>query len=164
LKTTVLARAAAVAVAALALTACSTINPITTQKHYQASDGVHLELGDNAEAQNLLVMTTAKDAPAVLTGAIHNAGDEALELRISIDGTNVAEVTVAADSTVHLGTGEDQELVQGVSPAAPGGLAPVMFGNEATGAISVDTPVVDGTIAPYQDVIDTIPDLPAASE
>lgn len=163
MKTTVLARAAAVALAAVALTACSTINPITTQDDYQASDGVHLDLGDSAEALNLLVMTTAKDAPAVLTGSIHNAGDEVLEVRISIDGAIATDVSVPADSTVLLGTAEGATLVQGASPAAPGGLAPVMFGNDEAGAITVQTPVVDGTIAPYQDVIDTIPALPTAS-
>jgi hypothetical protein len=162
LKTTVLARAAAVTLAALALSACSAINPITTGDDYQASDGVHLEIGDDARAQNLLVMTTAQDAPAVLTGSIHNSGDEALVVTISFDGTIATEVTVEPNATAQLGTGAEATLVQGTSPAAPGTLAVVQVGTPETGPLSVDVPVVDGTIPPYQDVIDTIPALPSA--
>jgi hypothetical protein len=160
---TVLARVAAVAVAAIALSACSAINPITTQKHYQASDGVQVTITDDVRAINLLVMTTAKDAPAVLTGSLYNSGSEDVTITLSIDGTIAVNVDVPADATVQLGTGDDQSLVQGASPAAPGGLADVWFGNAEVGSFQEEVPVVDGTLAPYQDIIDTIPALPSPS-
>ena len=163
LKPTVLARVAAVVAIAIAVSACSAINPITTQKEYQASDGVHVALGDNAEAINLLVMTTAKDAPAVLTGSIHNAGTDDLTVTLSIDGVLSANVTVSPDSTVKLGTGEGEQLVQGTSPAAPGGLAPVWIGTAELGATQSQVPVVDGTLAPYNEVVDSIPALPVTT-
>lgn len=163
MKTSVIARAAAVALAVLALSACSAINPITTKKEYQASDGVNIEIGDAGEALNLLVVTTAKDAPAVLTGSIHNAGSDSLEVRVSIDGTNVTTVDVPAAGTVQLGTSDGQTLVQGTATAAPGGLATVALGTDVDGALTVDVPVVDGTIPPYQDIVDSIPALPSPS-
>jgi len=163
LKTTLLARATAVAAALLVLTACSVINPITSKNEYQASDGVDVAIGETAEGLNLLVMTSAKDAPAVLTGSIHNSGPDELVVRVSIDGTIATEVTVAPASTTQLGTFEGQTLVQGASPAAPGGLANVLLGTDDLGAITVEVPVMDGTIPPYQDVVDTIPPLPEPS-
>jgi len=163
LKTTLLARATAVAAAMLVLTACSAINPITTGKEYQASDGVDVAIGDTAEGLNLLVLTTAKDAPAVLTGSIHNSGQDEIVVRVSIDGTIATEVTVAPSATTQLGTREGQTLVQGASPAAPGALAPVLLGTEELGAITVQVPVMDGTIPPYQEIVDSIPPLPEPS-
>jgi hypothetical protein len=163
LKTTVLARVTAIAVAALALTACSAINPITTQKHYQASDGVSVDIGDHSEGINLLVMTTAAEAPAVLTGSIHNSGTEDLSVKVSIDAATTTQVDVPAGATVALGTAEGQTLVQGTSPSSPGGLAPVLIGSEATGLETVDVPVVDGTLSPYNEIVDSIPPLPEPS-
>lgn len=163
MKTSVIARLTAVAVAALVLSACSAINPITTQNHYAPSDGVQTAIGADGKGLNLLVMTTAKDAPAVLTGSLYNGGSDALDVTLSIDGTNAATVTVPASSTVQLGTKDGQTLVQGVSPAAPGGLAQVWIGTAEDGAIQVDVPVVDGTLDPYQNVIDSIPPLPVTT-
>ena len=78
-----LARLAAIAVGALVLTACSAINPITTDVHYAPSDGVQVAITDDAKALNLLVVTTAKGAPAVLTGSIYNGGEEDLAVTLS---------------------------------------------------------------------------------
>ena len=111
----------------------------------------------------MLVVTTAKDAPAVLTGSIHNASAEAVKVTLSIDGTIAANVEVAPNATATIGTGEGQTLVQGVSPAAPGGLAPVWFGTEEVGATQVQVPVVDGTLSPYDQVVDSIPPLPVVT-
>ena len=80
MKTTVLARIAAVAVAAVVLAACSAINPITTQDKYQSSDGATVPIGDTARGINLLVVTTAVGEPAVLTGSIRNDAAEDLDL------------------------------------------------------------------------------------
>jgi len=163
LKTTVLVRAAAAALIALALAACSAINPITTQNRYAPSDGVQTQIGDDAKALNLLVVTTAKDAPAVLTGSLYNGGSTDLNITVSIDGTIVDTVPVAAGSTVQLGTGENQTLVQGTSPAAPGGLAGVWVGTLELGTAQVQVPVVDGTLDEYAGIVDSIPPLPTAS-
>jgi len=163
LKTSVLVRAAAVALAALALAGCSAMNPITTQNHYAPSDGVQVQIGDDAKALNLLVVTTAKDAPAVLTGSLYNGGTEDLKITLSIDGTIVDTVPVPANSTVRLGTAEGQTLVQGASPAAPGGLAGVWIGTLELGTPQVQVPIVDGTLEEYAGIIDSIPALPAPS-
>lgn len=158
-----LARIAVVAIAAVTLAACSAINPITTSEDYQASDGVTVPIGDSTKGINLLVVTTAKDAPAVLTGSLHNSSTEDVTVTLSIDGAIATNVTVPGRSTVSLGTGEGQQLVQGASPAAPGGLAPVWFATEIDGSQQSDVPVVDGTLAEYQSIVDSIPPLPEPS-
>ena len=113
MKTTALARLAVVAVAAAALAGCSVINPITSQNHYAPADGVQVAIGSDARGLDLLVVTTAKDAPAVLTGSIYNDGTEELDVTISIDGVIAAHVKVPADGTVKMGTGEGEALGSG---------------------------------------------------
>ena len=163
MKTTVLARIAAVAIAAVVLAACSAINPITTKNEYQSSDGVTVPIGDTARGINLLVVTAALGEPAVLTGSIRNDAAEALDVDITIDGTTKATVTVPAASTVQLGTGDDQQLVLGTAPVAPGLIADVGFSTADLGAFVAPVPVVDGTHDPYQDIVDSIPAVPAPS-
>ena len=160
MKTTALTRLAVVAVAAAALAGCSVINPITTQNHYAPADGVQVAIGSDARGLDLLVVTTAKDAPAVLTGSIYNDGTEELDVTISIDGVIAAHVKVPSDGTVKMGTREGEVLVQGTSPAAPGGIAPVWIGVAETGALQFDIPIVDGTLPQYQGIVDSIPPLP----
>ena len=157
MKTTVLARIAAVAVAAVVLAACSAINPITTQDKYQSSDGATVPIGDTARGINLLVVTTAVGEPAVLTGSIRNDAAEDLEVVISIDGTNQVKVAVPAASTIQLGTGEGQQLVVGTAPVAPGLIAEVFFATADLGSFQAPVPVVDGTHDPYKDTVDSIP-------
>lgn len=163
MKTTVLARIAAVAIAAVALAACSAINPITSQNKYQASDGVTVPIGDTARGINLLVVTAGVGEPAVLTGSIRNDAAAQLDLTVSIDGSTTSQVTVPGQSTVQLGTKDGQSLVIGTAPVAPGLIAQVWFTTMDTGAFQAPVPVVDGTLDPYQDIVDSIPAAPSPS-
>ena len=156
-------RVAAFACAALLLAGCSTINPITTDRHYQPSDGFEVAIGDDAKAMNLLVITSAVDAPAVLTGTVYNGDFEPIDVSFSLDGTTFVDVAVPALGSAVLGP--DGTVVEGVATAAPGGIAQVMIRSDATGQFSAPVPVVDGTLPEYRDIVDALPTLqPDAAE
>ncbi|WP_062387723.1 hypothetical protein [Demequina iriomotensis] len=143
--------------AALALTVagCSTINPITTQMAYDASDGVSVEIGE-VTGLNLLVITEAEGSAAVLTGSLRNAGDEDVTVSASIDGAEIASIDVPAGATVRLGGDEGEAAVTGTSTAAPGLLQDVSFQTETAGQVTEQVPVLDGTLPEYAPELDSL--------
>ena len=148
-------RVAALACVAVLVAGCSVINPITTQEDYQPADGIEVAIGDDAMAQNLLVVTTALDAPAILTGSVYNGDVEELKVSFSLDGTHITEVTVPARGTAVLGP--DNWAVIGAATAAPGGIVQVLIQADVTGQFAVPVPVLDGTQPEYQGVVDSLP-------
>jgi hypothetical protein len=86
-----LAAAGVVALVGVALTGCSATNQITTAKAYSASDGVRAELGD-VTAENLLVLTSAKGAPAALQGALTNRGTAAVTVSLTSGAVAIGTV------------------------------------------------------------------------
>ncbi|WP_062462058.1 hypothetical protein [Demequina soli] len=141
--------------AAIALVAsgCSVVNPITTHKDYNASDGITVEVGD-VKGINLLVVTEAKDSPAVLVGTLHNYGTEDVQVSASIDGSGITTIDVPAGASVTLGGQDAEEHVEGTSTAAPGLVQPVTLQTDATGQVSADVPVLDGTLEEYASELD----------
>ena len=97
-----LAAAGVVALAGLALAGCSATNEITTAKAYSASDGVRAELGD-ITAENLIVLTTAKGAPAALQGAFTNRGTTAVTVSLTDGTAAIGTVRVDPATTVLVG-------------------------------------------------------------
>ena len=152
MKKSVLARIAAVAVAGVAIAGCSAVNPITTTRHYAASDGLQVEIGE-ARGLNLLVVTTAVGAPAVLTGSVYNPNSTDLTVTFSIDGTTKTDVSVPAGMTTQLGPEDGQVLVTGAAPVAPGLIAQITIGSTVSGVFATPVPVVDGTLPEYEKVI-----------
>ncbi len=163
LKSPVLARLAAIAAGAVVLAACSAINPITTDVHYAPSDGVQVAIGDDAKALNLLVVTTAKDAPAVLTGSIYNGGAEDLAVTLSIDGTIAANVTVAPDATVQLGTATARRSCRERRQARPAELR--QYGSAPRRPARSRRTFQSSTarFEQYQGIVDSIPPLPVVT-
>lgn len=154
-------RIAAVAAAALLMAGCSTINPITTTQEYEPSDGFSVDIGDNAEASNLLVITSGVGEPAILTGSVYNGNTEDLDVSFSVDGETFTDITVPGNGTAILGP--DNEVVTGTATAAPGMIAEVLVNSEFTGQFTTPVPVMDGTLPEYAPVLEAIP-APAASD
>lgn len=148
-----LAAAPVVAVALIALAGCSTTNQITTDDPYDASDGVGAQVGD-VSAQNLLLLTAAEGEAGALIGALTNRGDESVEVTIAgEDDADATDVRVAAGQTVLLG-GEDGEEVQFASmPVEPGAVTPLTLTTGPGGSVTVEVPVLDGTLPEYEEFV-----------
>ena len=149
-----LVSAGAAAAVALVLAGCSYVNPITTQQNYSASDGTQL-VADDFEAFNLIVVSSGVGEPAALIGTVYNSSGEDLEVEISFDAETATSVSVPAGATVQL-TPLDGVEVPGTSPVMPGLLAEVGFATGANAFHTIQAPVMDGTLAEYQSVLDAI--------
>ena len=148
-----LAAAGVVALAALALTGCSATNEITTAKAYSASDGVRAELGD-VTAENLIVLTTAKGAPAALQGAFTNRGTTAVTVSLTDGTAAIGTVRVDPATTVLVG-GDAGKKITFAASDAPGGVTPLTLATGSGGSLTVSVPVLDGTLPEYATLVPT---------
>lgn len=149
--------------AALTLTGCGLITPITTMGPYAASDGVRVELGDAVSVENLLLLTADDQQPALLIGVVANhSKTESAEYALSTeDGTELHSATVEADSMDNL---NEEPVEVGDIDTTPGGTAVV---NVTSGGevVSVSVPVLDGTLAEYRTFLeDAGQDVPEPEE
>lgn len=151
----------AIGAVAVALAGCS---PITTQDPYAASDGVRVTLGDQVQAENLMVVTSAEGEPGVLLGGITNRGTDATDVTVTVAGDSM-DLPLEGGQTVLLGaaaTGASpdssllvEEFTIAAVPAAPGAMTDVSLSTPQTGSVVVRVPVLDGTLESYRDAIPT---------
>lgn len=144
---------ALIAAAALSMSGCALMTPITTQGPYAASDGVRVEVTDAVWVENLLLLTADEDQPALLIGVVanHSKTESAEYELLTADGAAVASGRLAADSFDNLNL--DPVQVDGID-TVPGSTAVVVVraGSEST---SVTVPVLDGTLDEYREFLES---------
>ena len=103
--------------AALALSACQTQSPVSTEISYNAADGVPVDLGP-VQVRNLLVVTDGKGKPGVLSGSLSNTSSEALKVQFRLPQGDPVTTTAPAHSQAQLSESEQLQLPE--VPVAPG--------------------------------------------
>ena len=153
-RTTTVRRAAALALAASALTlaGCSATNPVTTSKPYAASDGVDESLGALSFG-NLLVLSAATGDPGTVLGSVTNAAARETSVTIGVAG-DTTTLAVPAGATVLLGP-EHTVVPLGAVDAPPGALVVLDLASDADGSTSLQVPVLDGTFPQYATLVPT---------
>ena len=149
--------------AALTLTGCGLMTPITTQGPYAASDGVRVEVTDDVWAENLLLLTADAEQPALLIGLVanHSKTDGAEYSLSTADGTELHSGSLEAEAVVNLN--DEPVEVTGVD-TVPGSTAVI---NVAAGGevSSVPVPVLDGTLEQYREFLEAAgQDVPEPEE
>jgi len=144
---------AALALAALLLAGCSALSPITTAYPYNPSDGVRVELGSTLKAENLLVISAAKDKPGALVGGLTNLGTADARVTLAPQGASKATVRVPAGGTVLLGSDLDPPIELDTVSVPPGALLPVTISTPDGGSEQVSVPVLDGTLPQYATLV-----------
>ncbi|GAA1648437.1 hypothetical protein [Georgenia ruanii] len=139
--------AAAMLGAALVLAGCSATNPITTQYSYAPSDGVRVQLADGVSVENLMVLTEGEGQLGHVLGAVVNRSTQDMRVSLRIgDGGATVPVQVPAKGEVNF---TDEKVTTPSVAVPPGGVLPATVSADDTGVVSVDVPVLDGTIPPY---------------
>jgi hypothetical protein len=147
------AKVAAVALGAtLVLSSCSLTSSITTSNQYDPSDGTGVVVGD-VRAQNLLLVASAEGEPAALIGYLYNDDDGATATVTVTIGDTEETYRLAPMEGVQLGLGEGSEEFVTVAPADPGLIDSYTVTVEEVGASTGALPIVDGTLAEYQQVL-----------
>ncbi|KAE8762565.1 hypothetical protein [Georgenia thermotolerans] len=136
---------------ALVLGGCTATNPITTQYSYAPSDGVLVQVGDGVSVENLMVLTEGEGQPGHVLGAVVNRSTEDVRVSLQIgDGGATVPLRVPAKGTVNFTNDKITTPSVGI---APGGVLPATVSADNAGNVSVDIPVLDGTIPPYDEYL-----------
>ena len=136
---------------ALVLGGCSATNPITTQYSYAPSDGVLVQVGDGVSVDNLMVLTEGEGQPGHVLGAVVNRSTQDVRVSLQVgDGGASIPVRVPAGGEVNFAHEKVTTPSVGV---APGGTLPATVSADDTGSVSVEIPVLDGTIPPYDEYL-----------
>ena len=142
--------------AALTLTGCSATNQITTEQDYNSSDGTGAKVGD-IKAINFLIVSEGKGEPGTLIGALENRGADDAAVKIALDSDTV-DVAVPGGDTVLLSapggnSDEDEDVVFESIPEPPGAVVPVTITTRDAGSVTLQVPVLDGTLPEYADSV-----------
>lgn len=155
---------ALVAAAATALVGCAG-NPPQTQLQYDPSDGLSVEVAD-VQLLNLIVLTEDGEDGNLIGSAVNRSEDDIdLVIQYESDGgrTDVT-VELPADSTLHLGTGEDGQLLLPGIEAQPGDLISLYFQYGDEQGKEGRIPVLDGALPEYADYLPTPTPTPTPTE
>lgn len=157
------ARLAASAALALGIvigaSGCSMITYQATTEHYDASDGVSVNVGQLDLRNVLVVSDDGEQGNLVMT--VVNRGDKDASLNVEFgDGSTVTEpIKIAAGSTVAFGVDdveglEVQEpvLLEGID-SIPGSLMPMFFQYSGAEGQEINVPVLDGALAEYKSLV-----------
>lgn len=142
--------AAAVLGVGLVLGGCAVANPITTQFSYAPSDGVRVQAADGVSVENLLVLTEGEGKPGHLLGAVVNHTTQDVRVTLTVGQGSAIPVRVPAEGEVNL---TDQKATTSSVSVPPGATVPATVSADGTGEISVEVPVLDGTIPPYDEYL-----------
>ncbi len=139
---------ASLVAAALVLSGCSATNPITTQNNYEASDGVHAQVGD-LRVLNLIVLSAGDGESGTLVGAVANDGDDT-RVGLVVGGAEAGELRVRSGETVLLGTEDGEQVEVDAVAEAAGAFVDVTITSGA-GSTTVPVPVLDGSLPEYEE-------------
>ncbi|MFK4730863.1 hypothetical protein ROT00_14330 [Agromyces mediolanus] len=138
---------------------CSMITYQATTEHYDASDGVSVNVGDLDLRNVLVVSDDGEQGNLVMT--VVNRGDEDASLNVEFaDGKTTAEpIEIGAGSTVAFGV-DDVEGIDVLEPvlldgidSIPGSLMPIYFHYSGAEGQEINVPVLDGTLAEYKSLV-----------
>lgn len=134
------------------------LSPAGTTRPYDPSDGVSARVG-TVDVRNLLVVGSAANAPAVVSGALLNEATEPVTVTVGLPGTEGTPVEVPAQGSALLGSQTGQPsaspglreavaaIVQIASlPQPPGATVTVTLSTPDGGTTSVTVPVLAATL------------------
>jgi hypothetical protein len=146
----------ALAAALLVGTSGCTLSAVQgTQVQYQPSDGAAANIGD-LKLRNIIGLSENGDDVSLLLSVI-NSGDESASLSFQYTDANGEKVTITvevpADSSLHIGSGGEAEVILREAGVTIGGLIPVYVQYGTHPGKLVPVPVLDGETEAYADLL-----------
>jgi hypothetical protein len=154
---------AAVAIAAavaLGTTGCTFTSPVASRKIYDPSDGVNATVG-KVMVRDFMYLTNAAGQGA-LFGSIVNQDVDAVATTVSIhaadsSSTAAIPVSVGAGEKLDLGYNGGQAIPLGINVKA--GTIEVVHVTVGSDQVSLNVPVLDGTLSQYAPLVNGIATL-----
>ena len=158
---TLAASAALIAATAFATTGCSLISHQATEIHYNASDGVGINVG-SLDVRNAFIVSENGKYGNLVAGVVITS-DKAQTLTVEYgtgSSKKTAELAVPAASTVSLGAtgadGAEPLLLEGIN-SQPGSTLSVAFSSRDAGAQLIEVPVLTGQMDYYSNLVPSSP-------
>lgn len=144
--------AAGLAIAALTLSACGTV---LTDQPYAASDGVRVVWSEDApvRAENVLLLAAAEGGDARVVGGLTNNSGQEVEVALGFAGGQPEVILLAPHSTYLLDGSTDTDIVLPGIPAQPGATTPMTFSTADLGSVTLQVPILDGTLTEYGNLV-----------
>jgi hypothetical protein len=133
---------------ALFLAGCSATSPQVITTPYSAADGINASLGNTGVAlRNMLVVGTAKGAPASVIGAIINNSDAPIQVSLQADLGESAQpsqtvIKVPAHGALSIGPKEQTQMTIPDLPVIPGATTGISAATLNGGRADLDVPVL----------------------
>lgn len=138
---------------ALGLSGCNLWLDVETQRSYEPSDGVSVDVGD-LQVRNLMVISEDGELGNLL-GAVVNTTGSPINFTVQWDAAgSYHEVALTADAYSTSTVGVDEQQLISPLDAIPGSLLEVVV-HTADDQKGILVPVLDGTLAEYSDAIPT---------
>ncbi|TFD48339.1 hypothetical protein E3T55_13770 [Cryobacterium frigoriphilum] len=158
MKTRIAASVVLMAGVALGTAGCGFTATQATSIAYDASDGISGTVGE-LELRNALLLSDDGETANLLLSVV-NLSDKAIQLNVQYeaDGEKVtARETIAALTTVTLGSTDEPEIVLENIDSQPGALFPVFmqYGDET--GVELLLPVLDGSLTEYSTLVPVEP-------
>ncbi|MFB7892330.1 DNA modification methylase [Microbacterium sp. NPDC056044] len=131
----------------LTTTGCSMISPQATTIPYSAAEGTNVHDSGPIEVRNAQIVANEDGSEGNFVAALINQTEDSHTLNVEFgEGGPTLTVRVPANTTVSLGSDEDEPLLVEDLDALPGTDVTTFFQSaESEGAI-VSVPVLDGTL------------------
>lgn len=157
-KTRITASVVLMAGVALGTTGCGFGATQATSIAYDASDGTSGTVGELELRNGLLVSEDGETANLLLS--VVNLSDKAVQLNVQYEadgGKVTARETVAAQTTVTIGSTDAPEILLENIDSQPGALFPVFmqYGDET--GVELLLPVLDGSLTEYSTLVPVAP-------
>ncbi len=139
---------------ALGTSGCGFFTPQTTQKHYDASDGVSGNVGAIDVRNAIIVSGTGSVGNLVVTLVNSDSESHRVEIQRGSGSDQKNQwVTVAPNATKKLGSNSDDLVVFRQLDARPGSLYPVYFQYGDHTGVRLLVPVLNGGLPEYAHLV-----------
>jgi hypothetical protein len=155
-----LAASAALALGiALGASGCSMVTYQATTEHYDASDGVSLDVGELDLRNVLVVSDDGIDGTLVMTIVNNGTDDVELAVQFGEGGGDTQTIDVEAGSEVVFGVDDvegtdlvEPMLLEGID-TLPGAYLPMFFEYSGAEGVEKAVPVLDGRLPEYEHLV-----------
>jgi hypothetical protein len=149
----------------LGTSACGAVTPIASLESYAPSDGVEATF-ENIKVRNFIYLSDGQGNGA-LFGSVVNSGLASATLKLQYTDAETGE---KRDEQLSLLAGQKRDLgYNGSTPLAiklagkPGQTAEVWVAEGSAAGVALSVPILDGTLAEYEPLLEEIKNLGGAS-
>jgi hypothetical protein len=132
---------------------CGFLAPQSTTRHYDASDGVSGNVGNDIAVRNALIVTGDGTIGNLVVTIVNNG---AVPHRVQIERATGSQestyVTVRAGQTLEIGSAGETIILLKDLNSIPGSLYPLYFQYGAQTGLPLRVPVLDGGLPEYADL------------